>query len=143
MNKRIKKKKRTTINDIRRFDDCRNLFNENTTNVSKTYQSMMDHSKQREELKKKLFNDPEFDVMVKGLYRDTEFLNSPHTGTPTLYAEVDEFDIGDPVVISESTAKKMCKSLDNVIRGHRLSDGWENEEFDNARKISNFNETLG
>lgn len=30
----------------------------------------------------------------------------------------------------------------DVIRGHRLSDGWENEEFDNARKISNFNETL-
>lgn len=125
MNKRIKKKKQTTINDIsKQFDDCRNLFNENTTNVSKIYQIMMDHSKQREELKKKLFNDPEFDVMVKGLYRDTEFLNSPHTGTPTLYAEADEFDIGDPVVISESTAKKMCKSL---IRGHRLSDGWKED----------------
>lgn len=38
--------------------------------------------------------------------------------------------------------KKICKSSDDVIRGHRLSDGWENEEFDNARKISNFNETL-
>ena len=38
--------------------------------------------------------------------------------------------------------KKICESSDDVIRGHRLSDGWENEEFDNARKISNFNETL-
>lgn len=42
----------------------------------------------------------------------------------------------------KKSEKKICKSSGDVIRGHRLSDGWENEEFDNARKISNFNETL-
>ena len=42
----------------------------------------------------------------------------------------------------KKSEKKICKSSDDVIRGHRLSDGCENEEIDNARKISDFNETL-
>lgn len=41
----------------------------------------------------------------------------------------------------QTTINDISKQFD-VIRGHRLSDGWENEEFDNAGKISNFNETL-
>ena len=71
MNKRIKKKKQTAINDIRRFDDCRNLFNENTTNVSKTYQIMMDHSKRREELRAKL---PGMESMFDAWDREREWL---------------------------------------------------------------------
>ena len=145
MNKRIKKKKQTAINKrIKQFDeylkDCRNLFSENVTNGSKTYQIMMDHSKERAEFRKK---HPELEYMFKAWDRECEYLNSHPVSSNTklkiLYAE-DEVE--DAVIISESSAKKICESSEDVIRGHRLPDGWENEEIDNAKKISDFNETL-
>lgn len=111
MNKRIKKKKQTTINDIRQFDehleDCRNLFGVNVTNESKTtYQIMMDHSKERDEFRKK---HPELEYMFKAWDREREYLNSHPTSSNTnlkiLYAEED--DIEDAVIISESFANKL------------------------------------
>lgn len=139
------KKKHNAINDVRRFDehleDCRNLFGVNVTNES-PYQIMMDHSKQRAEFRKK---HPELEYMFKAWDREREYLNShpasSNTNLKILYAE-DEDEIEDAVIISESFAKKICESSDDVIRGHRLPDGWENEEIDNARKISDFDETL-
>ena len=110
MNKRIKKKKRTTINDIRQFDehleDCRNLFGVNVTNESKTtYQIMMDHSKERDEFRKK---HPELEYMFKAWDREREYLNSHPASSNTklkiLYAED---DIEDAVIISESLANKL------------------------------------
>ena len=110
MNKRIKKKKRTTINDIRQFDehleDCRNLFGVNVTNESKTtYQIMMDHSKERDEFRKK---HPELEYMFKAWDRECEYLNSHPASSNTklkiLYAED---DIEDAVIISESLANKL------------------------------------
>ena len=110
MNKRIKKKKQTTINDIRQFDehleDCRNLFGVNVTNESKTtYQIMMDHSKERDEFRKK---HPELEYMFKAWDREREYLNSHPASSNTklkiLYAEA---DIEDAVIISESLANKL------------------------------------
>ena len=122
MNKRIKKKKRTTINDIRRFDehleDCRNLFGVNVTNESKTtYQIMMDHSKQRAEIRKKL---PELEYMFKAWDREREYLNShpasSNTNLKILYAEED--DIEDAVIISESLANKLLNETGDGLKNY-------------------------
>lgn len=77
MNKRIKKKKQTTINDSRikhldeYLEDCRNLFGDNVTNES-PYQIMMDHSKERAEFRKK---HPELEYMFKAWDREREFMD--------------------------------------------------------------------
>lgn len=132
MNKRIKKKKQTTINKrIKQFDehleDCRNLFGENTTNES-PYQIMMDHSKKRAELRKKL---PEFEYMFKAWDREREYLNShpasSNTNLKILYAEVE-----DAVIISESFANKLLDgTFDGLINYHEAVAGCgENKECD-------------
>ena len=121
MNKRIKKKKQTAINDIRQFDehleDCRNLFGVNTTHVSKTYQNMMDHSKERDEFRKK---HPELEYMFKAWDREREYLNSHPASSNTklkiLYAED---DIEDSVIISESLANKLLDgTFDGLMNYH-------------------------
>ena len=119
MNKRIKKKKQTTINDIRQFDehleDCRNLFGDNVTNES-PYQIMMDHSKQRAEIRKKL---PELEYMFKAWDREREYLKSHPTSSNTnlkiLYAED---DIEDAVIISESLANKLLNETGDGLKNY-------------------------
>jgi hypothetical protein len=137
MNKRIKKKKQTAINKrIKQFDeyleDCRNLFSENVTNGSKTYQIMMDHSKERAEFRKK---HPELEYMFKAWDREREYLNSHPVSSNTklkiLYAE-DEDEVEDAVIISESFANKLLDgTFDGLINYHEAVAGCGgNKEYD-------------
>lgn len=120
MNKRIKKKKQTAINKrIKQFDeyleDCRNLFGDNVTNES-PYQIMMDHSKQRAEIRKKL---PELEYMFKAWDREREYLKSHPTSSNTnlkiLYAED---DIEDALIISESLANKLLNETGDGLKNY-------------------------
>lgn len=121
MNKRIKKKKQTAINDsrIKQFDeyleDCRNLFGDNVTNES-PYQIMMDHSKQRAEIRKKL---PELEYMFKAWDREREYLKShpasSNTNLKILYAED---DIEDALIISESLANKLLNETGDGLKNY-------------------------
>lgn len=91
------------------------------------YKAMMDHSKQREELKKKLLIDPELNALAKALDRDTELLNSPDSlkGSQHLYAETDEFT-EDPVVMSRSTAESYLNgTVDGLVNYHAAVAGNE------------------
>ena len=123
MNKRIKKKKQTAINDSRikhldeYLEDCRNLFGVNVTNESKTtYQIMMDHSKERDEFRKK---HPELEYMFKAWDREREYLNSHPTSSNTnlkiLYAED---DIEDALIISESLANKLLNETGDGLKNY-------------------------
>ena len=121
MNKRIKKKKQTAINKrIKQFDeyleDCRNLFSENVTNGSKTYQIMMDHSKERAEFRKR---HPELEYMFKAWDREREYLNSHPVSSNTklkiLYAED---DIEDALIISESLANKLLNETGDGLKNY-------------------------
>ena len=121
MNKRIKKKKQTAINDSRikhldeYLEDCRNLFGDNVTNES-PYQIMMDHSKQRAEIRKKL---PELEYMFKAWDREREYLKSHPTSSNTnlkiLYAED---DIEDALIISESLANKLLNETGDGLKNY-------------------------
>lgn len=111
------KKKHNAINDVRQFDDCRNLFNENTTNVSKTYQIMMDHSKKRDELRKKL---PKFEYMFKAWDREREYLKShPASSNTNLKILYGGDEIEDAIMISESLANKLLNETDDGLTNYQ------------------------
>lgn len=99
------------------LNDCRKFFGSSfvdkvTQDEHPVFNAMMDHSKQREELRAKL---PGMEPMFDAWDREREWLNSRHEPTESnvkvLCAE-DNYEVEDAFVISESAAKAICEKAE-------------------------------
>lgn len=122
------------------LNDCRKFFGSSfvdkvTQDEHSVFNTMMDHSKRREELRAKL---PKMEPFFDAWNREREWLNSNHKPTESnvkvLYAE-DNYEVEDAFVISESAAKALCETSEDIIRSPRLPDGCHDDYTDRVSQI--------
>lgn len=107
--------------------DCRKFFGSTFVDNAlqdehPVFNAMMDHSKQREELRAKL---PGMATMFDAWDREREWLNTKSEPTESnlkvLYDE--PYEVEDALVISESAAKKLNGTLDGLMNYHGVVAG--------------------